>query len=1218
MNRDQKQVISLLHGLEYNAGPDRIRTVADYLGYTVGSDPVNPENEWKMLLHDEFDAAEQAVLAVLADDELTPRTPTREVRKRYEQVIQLDEGLGSSYNVPLAAFIGKGRIVLYRLNGGNRDERLDLSEESVEQVPLYAEHFNHRLIRDQLKLEENDFGFGYDIAGLSDLFKRSLSGRFQQMIELYRKKLSEAIAGSELRQILKPLLSEKGTRALKMKQIPILIEDPSFKSAIGCVVDTVILRQLLLRFLEGYYGAGSFNVNGVALGVAAGTLETALQEAVQVYRPDYDDRTLNQALKKRGTIAEQLTMDDLFGVEETAVTASVTFEQDGEEKIIELYDRIRKQFEVTYGGDLFAGSVGKVADEMEHALTEAFPELMAKLWADTSTDQYSFRYEDLPPELLEQQYEASMSRTVQIRLQEGIPSIFYGDDRRGQKEKGAYYTDSSLVTYMVKQSVEPAFDARLENIREAVKSGNEADIRDALDHLLSLKVIDPTCGGGSFLRGVFHYLAERHHALARLAIPESLRSHYPMLHESDAGRNAWERHLMLNVLYGIDIDYKALIICSQTLTLSALRHWQMGEEFPELIGRTLIHQNALISPVPFEERAAAYQPYAQEISELIKLRTAAAYGDKAAGTQAEQLRLSLQQDFKKGAREQFGESADQLQVESLELNVPEVFFGEEGEWKENAGFDVTIGNPPWEIWKPNAEEFFEPYDDAYRNAGKQQKLKLEQKLFAEHPILKEKWEATKKMYEAGSRYFLDPKFYQFQKWRVNGRFTGSDINLYKISLERFYQLLKIGGHLSILVPGNIATDQGATGLRYMLLEEISLNELLSFENKLGIFEAIHRSYKIALVAAEKKTPDAGHSFTTFFYRHKLEDLWNDNGKIVYLKRLAERAAPDTLSLLEIRDNIELDILEKVYQEDIPLLKDGVWNTTWGSEFHMTSDSGSFLGYDKSLGNLPLYEGKTIGQYSANGPIKYSVAREVAYQKFKRREYNKIVEKLVSSGYEPRQLDDIELTMSYEMYRIAFREVSSSTNKRTLISTMLPKETVAGNTLVTLSPTSIQANGHNYNYVYSVPLKRQLVLVGLLNSFVLDFIIRRKVGTHVNIFYLNQLPIINIQDTHKYFFNIMSRVAHLICTSVNYDELAKEAGMSDYKQGVTDSELRQTLQNQIDAYVADLYGLTREELIYILSTFESPKHKAEMRKIGQSVIEAFDELKREGELHWPVK
>ena len=80
---------------------------------------------------------------------------------------------------------------------------------------------------------------------------------------------------------------------------------------------------------------------------------------------------------------------------------------------------------------------------------------MAKLWVDTASGNFSFRYQDMPPESLEKQYEDSMSKNVQIKIDSKTkkPVVFYGDDKSEQKSKGAYYTDQRFVDYMINKTV---------------------------------------------------------------------------------------------------------------------------------------------------------------------------------------------------------------------------------------------------------------------------------------------------------------------------------------------------------------------------------------------------------------------------------------------------------------------------------------------------------------------------------------------------------------------------------------------------------------------------------------------------------------------------------------------------------------------------------------------------------------------------------------------
>ncbi len=52
----------------------------------------------------------------------------------------------------------------------------------------------------------------------------------------------------------------------------------------------------------------------------------------------------------------------------------------------------------------------------------------------------------------------STETSVQIKIEDGQPIVFYGEDTIEQKNKGAYYTDDKFVDYMVKQTVDVEFE----------------------------------------------------------------------------------------------------------------------------------------------------------------------------------------------------------------------------------------------------------------------------------------------------------------------------------------------------------------------------------------------------------------------------------------------------------------------------------------------------------------------------------------------------------------------------------------------------------------------------------------------------------------------------------------------------------------------------------------------------------------------------------------
>src|SRR5207249_3232734 len=112
----------------------------------------------------------------------------------------------------------------------------------------------------------------------------------------------------------------------------------------------------------------------------------------------------------------------------------------------------------------------------------------------------------------------------------------------------------------------------------------------------------------------------------------------------------------------------------------------------------------------------------------------------------------------------------------------------------------------------------------------------------------------------------------------------------------------------------------------------------------------------------------------------------------------------------------------------------------------------------------------------------------------------------------------------------------------------------------------------------------LVLTAVFDSFVFDWLIRTKITNHLNFFVVYQMPAPRLSANDEAFDPIVERAARLICTTPEFDELAKEVGLKSHKQGATDSAERAQLRAELDGLIARLYGLTESEFAHILSTF----------------------------------
>lgn len=285
-------------------------------------------------------------------------------------------------------------------------------------------------------------------------------------------------------------------------------------------------------------------------------------------------------------------------------------------------------------------------------------------------------------------------------------------------------------------------------------------------------------------------------------------------------------------------------------------------------------------------------------------------------------------------------------------------------------------------------------------------------------------------------------------------------------------------------------------------------------------------------------------------------------------------------------------------------------------FHMTNDSYLFL-EQPGPSHVPLYEAKMTSFYnhraasyaSRGGERGYRVLPESTIEELQNPYYSAEPFYWVAKDEADKRLHD----KGWEKdWIIGFSDITSATNERTFVCTLLPR-VAAGNKLPFLL-AGVAASRPDI----------ATVLLANLSSLPFDFIVRQKVGgVTLNFFLVKQLPVLppSAYDSTAISF-IHPRVLELTYTSHDLQPWAQDLGF-DGPPFPFDPERRALLRAELDAYYAHLYGLTRDELRYILDpadlmgpdysseTFRVLKNN-EIRQFGEyrtqrMVLEAWDRL-----------
>jgi hypothetical protein len=138
-------------------------------------------------------------------------------------------------------------------------------------------------------------------------------------------------------------------------------------------------------------------------------------------------------------------------------------------------------------------------------------------------------------------------------------------------------------------------------------------------------------------------------------------------------------------------------------------------------------------------------------------------------------------------------------------------------------------------------------------------------------------------------------------------------------------------------------------------------------------------------------------------------------------------------------------------------------------------------------------------------------------------------------------------------------------------------------LETVYMSRVVAGQLDPNYVPLNPRER-LYLCAVMNSLVVDAWLKRVVTKHLSFFYVLSVPVPRLIAEDAGFLPLVDRAAQLVCTTSEFDVLAREVSLKSHRYGVVDLTERARLRAELDGLVAHLYGLTEAEFAHILRSF----------------------------------
>ena len=500
-----------------------------------------------------------------------------------------------------------------------------------------------------------------------------------------------------------------------------------------------------------------------------------------------------------------------------------------------------------------------------------------------------------------------------------------------------------------------------------------------------------------------------------------------------------------------------------------------------------------------------------------------------------------------------------LNVVHFPVAFPEVFL------RKRPGFDVILGNPPWEKVKVDERGFWARHFPGLRSRTLSQREKeaMKSHLQREHPELV----AMYKIEEANIE--------RMRKILMRGGFSGmgkGDADLYKAFCWRFWHLTSTdGGRIAVVLPRGALMTLGSTEFRRTMLQHSACVDVVTLSNKGGwVFDDVEARYTAGLVCISRGSPcgktvhlrgpyssqdeyHAGIQKRAPAFNGDEVSTWSDNASLPTVP--SEQSGP---VLTQMAKSPRLNLNE-----------DDEWRARPYDELHATNGKKwmDMVSKDCPKGYWPVYQGLSFEHWTPDTGTYYAYADPDRITQELQKKRKRGAKRGAHKEFDSNHIDD-KSTLSCYAPRIAFRLVSRRNDTRTMIPCLLPGKVFITNA----GPYLLWPRGDE---------KDQAFLLGVLASIPLDWFARRFVEINVNFFIIDDFPVPRPTRKDPLWQRTVKIAGRLACPDKRFNTWAREVGVDC---GTIATDKKQDMIHELDAVVAHLYGLSESHLIHIFDTF----------------------------------
>lgn len=900
-------------------------------------------------------------------------------------------------------------------------------------------------------------------------------------------------------------------------------------------------------------------------------------------------------------------------------------------------------------GGLFA------EDRLPHLETarlrnRAFMEALYRLsWLADKNGMVPVNWRAMETEELGSVYESLLELQPQLG-EDGKTLVFASEaaEQRGNQRKttGSYYTPDSLVQALLDTALDPVLD----------KTESEAD--DPAKALLKLSVIDPACGSGHFLLAAARRIATRLARIRAEGTPSLADFRHALrdvarccIHGVD--RNPMAVELTKVALWIETVDpglplgfFDAQIRCGDAL-LGVFDLQVLEEGIPDSAYKPLTGDDKDIASIYKKINSATKKgqggfdfgsglnklpetkPLALDFSgfrdlpedtleeidakakrfkqlrkgqEFVRAKAAcdlfiAAFLLPKAGhaptgpsersiPTTEELWLAMNQGKMRQAMVDAPKAARAARAFHWPLEFPDIM--------QRGGFDIVLGNPPWERVKLQEQEFFALKDAEIataKNAAARKKLIAQ--LDETNPRLAKEWQDALRTAATESHFM-----------RESGRFPlggVGDVNTYAVFTDLAWRALHPSGRAGLIIPNGLVVGFTYREFLKALLSQKSLVSFYGFENEDKIFKDVHNETKFGLLTVGGTDVEIDQPWFTAHIRQPAE-IADPEKRFALTVDEIRAINPNTLNLPTFRWTKDANVTAAIHtaapiliEKEEKVIQRNDWGVGFQRMFDMANDSGNFIDHDEvssliverngALAVLsdgrrvyPLYEGKMYWHYDH---------RYGTYENQTQKQANKGVLPRVLDEFhsdpdyriQPRYWVDAKLTesaLTTEASRgwfFSWRDVGIS--ERTLIGTVIPRVAAGDKAPLLFSDTEPLTYG---------------CLAAVMSSLVVDYAIRQR-AMNIKFFVIEQAPVLSPSQLKEETLWLGTtpikwltrRLLELCYTNFELEAFARDLE-HDAGPFIWNPDRRPLLQAEIDAAMLHLYGLDREQAEWILDSF----------------------------------